>query len=121
MAYAGGRFVPDFVHSAVDKFCPAWWKEGCGACNQCFGVCADGLETVTPIVEQCGSIIWIMGSPLAFPLIFCFPAAPHTRYVSYGSSCLVCPLKPQIVRLSPWSSHSPMPNGPQYTKMKRLD
>jgi len=30
------------------------------------------LEAVTPIVEWFADVIWICGSPLAFPLIFCF-------------------------------------------------
>jgi hypothetical protein len=87
------RFVPDFVHSAVDNTCPAWWKEGCG-CNSCFGTCANVLEVVTPFVEQVGNCIWIFGSPLAFPLIFCFSPAPHTKESSgYEISMLEAPCR----------------------------
>ena len=70
--------VPDFVGGAVDGACPNWWKQGCG-CNACFGTVADVLEMVSPVVEQIGTCIWILGSPLAFPIIFCFPSEPHTR------------------------------------------
>jgi len=94
--HGGGRGrlqVPDFVHDAVDGACPSWWKQGCG-CNACFGATADVLETVTPAVEAVGNCIWIFGSPLAFPLIFCFAAAPHTRESSgYEMSMLEAPCR----------------------------
>lgn len=86
--------VPDFVHGAVDQVCPSWWKEGCGGCDRCFGLCADGLEVITPVVEHLGNCIWILGSPLAFPLVFCFDPAPHTYESSgYEISMLGAPLR----------------------------
>jgi hypothetical protein len=57
----------------VDNMCCDCWKEGCG-CDGCLGVVADGLETVNPLMEYCADCIWCFGSPLAFPIIFCFPA-----------------------------------------------
>ena len=85
--------VPDFLTGCVNDACPSWWKQGCG-CNACFGTIADGLEMVTPVVEQIGTCIWILGSPLAFPLIFCFPAEPHTKESSgYAISMMEAPCR----------------------------
>ncbi len=85
--------VPDFVTDGVDTVCPECWKNGCGL-DGCFGVCADGLEVVNPVVEQIGSLIWIFGSPLAFPCIFCFSPEPHTDESSgYEISMLQAPCK----------------------------
>lgn len=66
------------LRSGVDAICPDCWTGGCG-CDQCFGSCANVLEGITPVVEQLGDCIWILGSPLAFPCIFFFAAAPHTN------------------------------------------
>lgn len=70
--------TPDFVTNGIDNCCPDCWKDGCGM-NGCFGVCADGLEVVNPFCEQFSSAIWCLGSPLAFPIIFCFTSDPHTH------------------------------------------
>uniref|UniRef100_A0A7S3V5Q2 Uncharacterized protein n=1 Tax=Chaetoceros debilis TaxID=122233 RepID=A0A7S3V5Q2_9STRA len=56
------------------EFC----QEGCG-CNECMGRCADVLECITPIAESSAKLICCLGSPLAFPLIFCFDSDPHTH------------------------------------------
>lgn len=40
--------------------------------DECFGIIANGLETTTPAFECIGETICFLGSPLAFPLIFCF-------------------------------------------------
>ena len=55
----------------VDENCPQFVQNGCG-CDACCGHCADCLETVTPLIEWISDLIWICGSPLAFPIIFCF-------------------------------------------------
>ncbi len=54
-----------------------FFRQGCG-CNKCMGTCADILEFITPFAESSARVIWCLGSPLAFPLIFCFDADPHT-------------------------------------------
>lgn len=65
------RDAPDFVNEAIDSNCPDCWKEGCGL-NPCFGACADCLEIISPFAESFSAAIWCLGSPLAFPIIFCF-------------------------------------------------
>jgi len=40
--------------------------------DECFGIVANGLEITTPAFECIGNTICFLGSPLAFPLIFCF-------------------------------------------------
>lgn len=62
----------------VDGICCDCWTEGCG-CDACFGLAADGLETINPAMEYCADAIWICGSPLAFPLVFFFPSGPETE------------------------------------------
>lgn len=47
--------------------------------NGCFGCVADGLETVNPVLEYVADCIWICGSPIAFPLVFCFDKGPETN------------------------------------------
>jgi len=80
------------AQNAVEAVCPDWWTSGCGL-NGCFGTCADGLEAVTPGVETLASIIWIFGSPIAFPILFCFSAEPHTNETSgYEIDALHAPL-----------------------------
>jgi len=61
----------------VEGSCPDCWKAGCGLSPLC-GLCADGLELVNPCLGAVANAIWILGSPLAFPIIFCFSAFPHT-------------------------------------------
>ena len=51
---------------------------GCGL-NSCMGGCADALEVVTPVAETAAKVFWCLGSPLAFPIIFCFDSDPHTQ------------------------------------------
>lgn len=65
----------DVVRSA----CPDCWVEGCGPCNEIMGGCANAIEIVTPCLESISSAIWCLGSPLAFPLIFCFDSGEHTH------------------------------------------
>lgn len=55
----------------VNNNCPQFVQDGCGL-DPCCGACAQCLETVTPAVEWFSDMIWIFGSPLAFPIIFCF-------------------------------------------------
>jgi hypothetical protein len=82
----------ELAHDAVAGNCPAWWKDGCGL-NGCFGTCADGLEAVNPCMESIAGVIWIFGSPLAFPFIFCFSPDPHTHESSgYEISALQAPM-----------------------------
>jgi hypothetical protein len=79
VGYGGGRNgLTNFVSNTVDQNCCAFWTNGCGL-NPLFRTCAQVLEGVTPIVEQLGNVIWIFGSPLAFPLVFCFSPDPHTK------------------------------------------
>ena len=56
----------------VQQYCCACWKDGCGL-DGCFGLVGDGLEAINPFMEYCADCIWVFGSPLAFPFIFCFP------------------------------------------------
>ena len=82
----------------VDNMCCDCWKEGCG-CDGCFGILADGLETVNPLLEYVADCIWVCGSPIAFPLIFLFPPPPESNppgggwQVSMLKSPLVKPLQ----------------------------
>jgi len=67
----------DAAQNCVSENCCNCWTEGCG-CDGCFGVVADGLETINPCMEYVADVIWCFGSPLAFPLIFCFDDGPET-------------------------------------------
>jgi hypothetical protein len=58
--------------------CCQCWNEGCGL-NGCFGHVADCLEAVNPVMEYIADVIWCMGSPLAFPLVFLFDDGPPTE------------------------------------------
>ena len=69
--------IDSAVNGAVDQVCCECWQEGCGL-NPVFGACADGLEVINPIMEYIADLIWCLGSPLAFPLIYCFEAPPET-------------------------------------------
>ena len=69
---------PNQCLPSMNNCCCSWWTDGCG-CNACFGACADGLEVINPIMEYCADCIWVLGSPLAFPIIFCFPPGPETN------------------------------------------
>lgn len=70
--------IENGVSGAVDNVCCQCWQEGCGL-NGCFGACADGLEVINPIMEYIADLIWCLGSPLAFPLIYCFDKGPDTE------------------------------------------
>jgi hypothetical protein len=93
----GGRNgVTNLISDTVDRNCCGWWTNGCGL-NPLFSTCATVLEGVTPIVEQFGNCIWILGSPLAFPLVFCFSSNPHTNESSgYEISMCEAPYKRPI-------------------------
>jgi len=69
--------VMDGAQNCVSNNCCDCWKEGCG-CNAVFGVVADGLEAVNPCMEWTADLIWILGSPLAFPIVFCFGSDPES-------------------------------------------
>lgn len=58
--------------------CAKVWKEGCG-CDGAFAGCADGLQRVQPCLQAFSSAIWCLGSPVAFPFVFCFSPEPHTN------------------------------------------
>ena len=68
----------DTAQNCIGDNCCNCWTEGCGL-DPCFGVVADGLETVNPCMEYVADIIWCFGSPLAFPFIFCFDDGPQTE------------------------------------------
>lgn len=61
----------NFANNFVNNNCPQFVQDGCG-CDMCCGKCADCLEVTTPCVEWFADLIWVLGSPLAFPFIFCF-------------------------------------------------
>lgn len=83
----------DFVKDAISETCPECWLEGCG-CDSCFSLCADCLEAMSPFVESCASTIWCLGSPLAFPFVFCFDSDPHTNESSgWSISMLQAPFR----------------------------
>jgi hypothetical protein len=87
---------PAIVQDAVQSVCPDCWTGGCGL-DGCFGGCADVLEAINPFMESIAAFIWCFGSPLAFPLIFCFSPAPHTNETSgYEISVLQAPLRRPI-------------------------
>lgn len=62
----------------VEGICCNCWTEGCG-CDGAFGLVADGLETINPAMEYIADLIWICGSPLAFPIVFFFDKGPETE------------------------------------------
>lgn len=74
--------APKFVNDAISSTCPDCWLEGCGPLDSCFKITADTLECITPFVESFAAAIWCCGSPIAFPLIYCFDPDPHTNETS---------------------------------------
>ena len=67
---------------AVNEACPGFWTDGCGPLDSCFSATADTLECVSPFIETISAAIWCCGSPIAFPLIYCFDSDPHTNETS---------------------------------------
>lgn len=67
----------------VNSICCSCWTEGCGL-DPVFGTCADCLECVAMPLEYCADLIWCFGSPLAFPLVFCFSAEPENSSQPQG-------------------------------------
>lgn len=102
----------------VNETCPECWKEGCGI-SPLFGACADGLELINPVMGRFANLIWILGSPFAFPCIFCFPSDPHTNESSgYDMSMLeACYKKPCTCCLSTLC----LPCGQWYARYRVLD
>lgn len=74
----------DFFRGLVDANCCECWKEGCGL-DPAFGLCADCLECVSPGIEYCNDVIWCFGSPIAFPIIFCFSENPENEEQPQGA------------------------------------
>ena len=62
---------PEFVTNIVQQTCPECWLQGCGL-DPCYGQIADCLEFINPFLGAFASAVWCLGSPLAFPCIFCF-------------------------------------------------
>ncbi|KAL3781932.1 hypothetical protein HJC23_011437 [Cyclotella cryptica] len=62
--------------------CPDFWTQGCGPLDSVFSATADVLECISPFAESIAAAIWCCGSPVAFPLIYCFPPDPHTDETS---------------------------------------
>jgi hypothetical protein len=83
----------DILQETVRNTCCSCWVNGCGL-DGMFGCIADGLDVVSPVLEQVAGCIWIFASPIAFPIIFCFPSTPHTNESSgYEISMLQAPCK----------------------------
>mmetsp|Transcript_21570 Transcript_21570/g.45369 ORF Transcript_21570/g.45369 Transcript_21570/m.45369 type:complete len:327 (-) Transcript_21570:179-1159(-) len=74
--------ISNEVSSAVSETCPECWTLGCGPLDSLFSLTADALECCTPIAEYIAAAIWCCGSPIAFPLIYCFDSDPHTNETS---------------------------------------
>lgn len=70
----GGGGIQDGASDCLSGVCCDCWTEGCGPMDACFAGTADGLEMLNPIMEYVADLIWCLGSPLAFPLVFCFQA-----------------------------------------------
>ena len=68
--------MQDAANGCVDNNCCECWKNGCGL-DGAFGLCADCLEGISPGLELVSDAIWCLGSPLAFPCIFCFSPDPE--------------------------------------------
>jgi hypothetical protein len=73
----------EMARGCVDASCCDCWTGGCGL-DGCFGQCADCLEAVNPCMELVADSIWILGSPLAFPIVFCFNPDPENSEQSQG-------------------------------------
>mmetsp|Transcript_31983 Transcript_31983/g.39227 ORF Transcript_31983/g.39227 Transcript_31983/m.39227 type:complete len:335 (-) Transcript_31983:134-1138(-) len=77
----------------VSSICPECWTEGCGL-DGAFGCCADVVDVINPCLDAVAKGICFLGSPIAFPLIFCFDPSPHTNESSgWSVSMLRAPLK----------------------------
>mmetsp|Transcript_13949 Transcript_13949/g.33456 ORF Transcript_13949/g.33456 Transcript_13949/m.33456 type:complete len:370 (+) Transcript_13949:1572-2681(+) len=91
------------VEGAATEFlsntCCECWTNGCGVCgNGTFGVCADGLERLNPVMEYIADLIWCLGSPLAFPLVFCFDAPAPEEIDPYNGGWQVSMLESPVRR-----------------------
>eukprot|EP00035_Acanthoeca_spectabilis_P021593 m.439054 g.439054 ORF g.439054 m.439054 type:complete len:504 (+) comp18327_c0_seq1:128-1639(+) len=56
----------------VKDFCTVCNESPCGATNACICI-ANVLDVVSGPIERFADAIWILGSPLAFGCVFCFP------------------------------------------------
>mmetsp|Transcript_14318 Transcript_14318/g.14506 ORF Transcript_14318/g.14506 Transcript_14318/m.14506 type:complete len:319 (-) Transcript_14318:108-1064(-) len=89
--------TPTFIEDSVGAVCPHWWTEGCGEMDSLFGTCANCLEATANVLEPISDAIWCLGSPCAFPLIFCFDSDPHTNETSgWAVSMLGAPCRRPI-------------------------
>ena len=79
------------IDGCVDSTCPQCVQNGCGL-DGAFGQCANCLETVSPCIEWLSDLIWVFGSPLAFPFIFCFDPGT-TESGGWRISMLESPLR----------------------------
>eukprot|EP00038_Savillea_parva_P012186 m.202849 g.202849 ORF g.202849 m.202849 type:complete len:520 (-) comp21955_c0_seq1:27-1586(-) len=53
-------------------FCSMCNKSPCGTTNMCLAM-ASALDFVSGPLERFADVIWVLGSPLAFPCVFLFP------------------------------------------------
>uniref|UniRef100_A0A7S4SQV2 Uncharacterized protein n=1 Tax=Ditylum brightwellii TaxID=49249 RepID=A0A7S4SQV2_9STRA len=58
--------------------CQSGDGEGC-ICDPCLNLCTTCLECITPGCDILAESIWCLGSPIAFPIIFCFSPDPYTN------------------------------------------
>jgi hypothetical protein len=80
----------------IQNICCTCWTNGCGL-DGAFGAIANGLEAINPCMEYIADCIWILGSPLAFPIVFLFPPAGDDATIPPGGgwsmSMLQTPLR----------------------------
>jgi hypothetical protein len=65
-------------NDCIENVCCSFWLSGCGL-NLCFGILANGFDAMNPALECISNAIWMLGSPLAFPIVFCFDSGPDTN------------------------------------------
>lgn len=103
----------------VDRMCCDCWTGGCGL-DGCFGCVASGLEAINPIMEYVADCIWICGSPLAFPLVFCFPPGQETE--PPGGGWQISMMETPIRAPCQWCIFTMLPCcGQWYLRYKLLD
>ena len=73
----------DAGQGCVNAICCDCWTNGCGL-DGVFGTIADCLECAAGPLEYCADVIWCFGSPLAFPIVFCFSAEPQNSEQPQG-------------------------------------